>query len=503
MKKTLSATLQGLNANEVAVEVNFIRGLPKVNIVGLASGEIRESGERVKSALISSGFQFPPTIITINLSPSEIRKSGSHFDLPIALSIALFKFEEIDLSSWHIFGELGLDGSVKDSLSIFPATLSLKRDGKLSKVLVPKDSVSKISKIPDIEIYGVDSLSEAMDFFRGIITIPKVSGKELDSEVLEIDGETLFFQQKFPLDFQQVLGQLVAKRASLIAVSGMHNIIYEGSPGSGKSMIAKRLQYLLPPVGEEEILNIAKFQALNGDEPLFSPQRPFRSPHHTASRGSIFGGGTRSAKIGEVSMANSGILFFDELPHFPKQVLEALREPLQDYSILISRVNTKIEYPANFLFVGAMNPCPCGYLMSKKQSCRCSDIEVKRYRNILSEPFWDRVDLYVAMDEVSANDKPSTSSQEMFQRVLEAFKMQKSRGQTNLNGRLNDLELEKFVKIEGEALETLLKASEKFGLTLRGVNKIKKVARTVADLDSSEEIGKRHILEAISYRRRV
>jgi magnesium chelatase family protein len=502
VKKTLSATIRGLEADEVSVEVNFTRGLPKIHLVGLASNEVKESVHRVKSALLSSGFQFPNMVVTINLSPSEIKKSGSHFDLPIALAIALFQFEEIDISDWHIFGEVGLDGSLKDSSSIFPAILSLKNEGKISKVLIPEESLEKVSKIPEIEIYRVSSISEAMDFFRGILNIDKISGKELESEKLEIENLAYLFDRDFETDFEQVLGQTVAKNASLIAVAGMHNIIFEGSPGSGKSMIAKRLQHILPPIAESELLEIAKLQALNGETPNFSPKRPFRAPHHTASRGSIFGGGTRSAKIGEVSMANSGILFFDELPHFPKQILEALREPLQDYSILISRVNSKILYPANFLFVGAMNPCPCGYLISKTKSCRCSDLEIKRYQNILSEPFWDRIDLYVAMSEVSAQDTPTISSNKMFSSVLNAFEKQMKRGQKFLNGRLEERELEEFIKLDDKTNMTLIQASEKFNLSLRGISKIKKVARTIADLQGVEEIGRSHILEALSYRKR-
>jgi magnesium chelatase family protein len=502
LKKSSCATLVELDAEEVAVEVNFIRGVPKVNIVGLPSGEIQESKERVKSALISSGFVFPNKIITINLSPSDIRKGGSHFDLSIALTIALFEYDEVQLSNWFVFGELGLDGTLKDTKAIFPIILSLVQNKKVDRVLVPKDSLEKISTIPNIEVFGVETLSDAIDFFRGILNIEPAEKREIDFENIDIGGEKFFYSKSFESDFKDILGQVVAKRASLIAVSGMHNIILEGSPGSGKSMTAKRLQYILPPLKNSEILEIAKFESLEGLEPKFKPIRPFRSPHHTASRGSIFGGGSRVAKVGEVSMANSGILFFDELPHFTKQILEALREPLQDYSILISRVQNKIKYPANFLFVGAMNPCPCGYLMSKNHNCRCSELEIKRYRNSLSEPFWDRIDLYVSMSEVSIDDKPTTTSKEMYKQVLKAFRMQIERGQKSFNGRLNEREIDIFIKISDEALETLRKASAKFNLSLRAISKIKRVARTIADLDGSPQITKLHVLEAISFRKR-
>ena len=502
MKTTKCATITGLDAETVFVEVNFTRGLPRISVVGLPEKEIKESQERFKSALISSGFKFPPQTITINLSPSDIKKSGSYFDLPLALIIALFD-SEIDLSDWHIFGELGLDGAIKDTKAIFPTVLSLKTSGQLKKVVVPKGSVEKLSKIPNIEIYGVETLSEAVDFFKGIINIEKVANLELNLNRVQILDKEFFFTKKFDVDFQDVFGQVVAKRGALISATGMHNIIFDGSPGSGKSMIAKRLRFILPPVTQNELLDIAKFEALDGIEPSFSALRPFRSPHHTASQGSIFGGGSRVAKVGEVSMSNSGILFFDELPHFPKQTLEALREPLQDYAISISRVHTKVKYPANFLFIGAKNPCPCGNYLSKNNSCRCSDLEIKRYQNILSEPFWDRIDISITMQEVSIDDKPTTSSAEMFEQVLNAFQMQMKRGQVNLNGRLSDEEIDKFIKLDLDALDILRKASEKFNLSLRSVNKVKKVARTIADLDSAENVSKSHILESLSFRRRI
>jgi magnesium chelatase family protein len=502
VKSCSCATLIDLEAESVDVEVNFMRGMPRVNVVGLPSGEIQESKERVKSALISSGFQFPPQVVTINLAPSDTRKSGSHFDLSIALTIALFSYSDIDLSEWYIFGELGLDGVAKDTKAIFPTLLSLRKQGLVKRVLVPQSSVDKVSKIPDIEIYGVPTLSEAIDFFRGTNPLKPLHSNNSQVNKLKVGEDNYYFSTEFELDFKDVFGQLLAKRASLISVAGMHNIILEGSPGSGKSMIAKRLPYILPPVGESELLQIAKLQSLDGKEPTFEARRPFRSPHHTASRGSIFGGGTRTAKIGEVSLADSGILFFDELPHFPKQILEAMREPLQDYKILVSRVQNKVEYPANFLFVGAMNPCPCGYLLSQKRSCRCSDLEIKRYRGVLSEPFWDRIDLYVAMSESSIDDKKGVSSAEMYQSVLKAFKMQIERGQQSLNGRLSDEEMERFIEIDTGGIDALRKASERFNLSFRAINKIKKVARTVADLEESKIVTRSHIVEAISYRKR-
>ncbi len=265
----------------------------------------------------------------------------------------------------------------------------------------------------------------------------KNRGKEIS-----INGESYFYKNFYPDDFLNVKGQEIAKRASLIASAGMHNFLMEGSPGCGKSMIAKRVRWILPPVSEEEILSIAKHQFLDGETPTFEPFRPFRSPHHTATTASIFGGGSHTARIGEVALAHNGVLFFDELPHFQKRVLEALREPLQDRVVNISRVNSKISYDANFMFISAMNPCFCGNFLSKSSRCECSPKEIRRYKKRLSEPLLDRIDIFVVMQEVSAKDKESIDSLSMHQMVIEAFKFQKERGQKNLNGKLTEKEIE-------------------------------------------------------------
>jgi len=282
----------------------------------------------------------------------------------------------------------------------------------------------------------------------------------------------------------------------------MHNFMMEGNPGCGKSMIAKRLKDILPPLLEEEMLSIAKHQFLDGVTPDFKAKRPMRSPHHTATSASIFGGGSHTARIGEVALAHNGMLFFDELPHFPKNILEALREPLQDRRVNISRVNAKIEYEADIMFVSAMNPCPCGNLLSKRRACRCSEQEIRRYKNRLSDPFLDRIDLFVTMQEISADDKKGISSKEMKKQVNLAFRLQKERGQERLNGKLRENEIEEFCELSHDAQTILFSAVEKFGLSHRSLGSIKKVARTVADLIGSKSIDKVHILEALSYRRR-
>jgi len=276
----------------------------------------------------------------------------------------------------------------------------------------------------------------------------------------------------------------------------------EGNPGCGKSMIAKRIKDILPPLFEEEILSIAKHQFLDGVTPKFTALRPIRSPHHTATSASIFGGGSAMAKIGEVALAHKGILFFDELPHFSKSVLEALREPLQDKKVHIARVNAKIEYEADIMFVAAQNPCPCGNLLSKNKSCRCSEVEIKRYQNKLSDPFLDRIDLFVVMQEVSSEDKGDITSAQMHEAVIDAFKMQRERGQSRLNGKLTEEEVERYCRMDDDAYKILESAIGKFALSHRSIASVKKIGRTIADLHRHIKIEKSDILEALSYRRR-
>lgn len=499
MKKINCATFVDGEAKIVEVESSYVRALPSFSIVGLASNSILEARERVKSALTSIDYKFPPLKITINLSPSDVKKSGSHFDLPIALSLALQK-ESIDFEDCFVFGELGLDGKVKDSSSIFPLILSLKEKIQDLKVLIPQESVKKVSKIPGVKIYYAQNLKEAVEFFK--------EKHKKEAECLQIESKFIekdkryYYLGEFPLDFIDVKGQEVAKRAALIAAAGMHNILFEGSPGCGKSMISKRLRYILPPMSLEEILEVARIESLDKKEPSFKPIRPFRSPHHSSTKASIFGGGSNSAKIGEVALSHRGILFFDELPHFSKMVLEALREPLEDRKILISRVHSKIEYKTDFMFIGAMNPCPCGNLLSKTKECRCTELEIQRYKNRLSEPFLDRIDLYVQMSEISKDDKATISSKEMFEKVLRAFEFRLKRGQKEFNARLENQDLEKFCILDNNAKDILDSAIDRFSLSQRSINKIKKVARTIADLDESESISKPHILEALSFRKR-
>ncbi len=502
MKTIKSATLESLDAICVDVEATFTKGLPSFSIVGLASSSIQESKDRVKSALLTNDFKFPPKKITINLSPSDINKNGTHFDLSIALLIAMYD-TKVKFDDFFIFAELALDGTLKDNSSIFPSILSLAKKIKDLNVLVPKSIEEKIAMIPNINVYSVKNLNEAIMFFNSKDKENyKVKQPKIPCDTLQINNELFFYNKKYELDFNDVKGQRLAKRAALISVSGNHNIIFEGSPGCGKSMIIKRLQYIMPPQTVEQILEKAKLDSLNLIEPNFDGSRVFRSPHHTSTKASIFGGGTKSSKIGEVALSNNGILFFDELPHFPKTILEAMREPLEDYKILISRVNSKVNYETKFLFACAMNPCPCGNLLSSTKQCRCNEMEITRYKSKLSDPFCDRIDLFVTMNEVNYDDKADLNSKKMHEIVLNTFKLQKQRGQKDLNGKLKDEDIKKYCVLDEEGENILNKATQNYSLSFRSINKVLKVARTIADIENSINIKKEHILEALSFRKR-
>ncbi|WP_310442243.1 YifB family Mg chelatase-like AAA ATPase [Sulfurimonas sp.] len=502
MKMVTCATYEGIEAKVVHVESTLTKGLPSFSVVGMASASINEAKERVKSALLSNEFTFPPKRITINLAPSDVKKEGSQFDLSIALLIALDYLVD-DLSEWFVFGELGLDGAIKENIQLYPLLLSLANQKIIKKAIVPYESLEKLSNIPNIEFYGVKTLSEAIELLKNSSeAVPNSTLKKIEYPKYNIDNEEYYFDDNYIEDFLDVKGQEVAKRAALISAAGFHNLLLEGSPGCGKSMIAQRLRYILPPLCSDEILDIAKLDALEAKEPQFKPLRSFRAPHHSSTTASVFGGGSHKAKIGEVGLAHRGILFFDELPHFSKGVLEALREPLQDNKIRISRVNAKVEYPSDFLFVSAMNPCPCGNLLNAQKECRCSELDIQRYKNRLSDPFLERIDLCVVMQRVNPNDKATLSSSDMHKQVIEVHKRVKLRGQNRFTAKLSDAETEKYCILDSEAKGILDMAVERFALSFRSIKKIQKVSRTIADLDESEVIQKRHVLEALSYRRR-
>ncbi|MDY0052272.1 MAG: YifB family Mg chelatase-like AAA ATPase [Aliarcobacter sp.] len=503
MKIIKSASLDTIDAISIDVESTFTKGLPTFTIVGMISTSISESKDRVKSALLTNGFKFPPLKITVNLSPSEISKKGTHFDLAIALQIAFYDQKNIDFNNIYFFGELSLDGNIKDTSSIFPIILSLTKKNFIKKVLVCEESARKLSNIPNLEIYCVKNLDNAINFIKSNKKEDFVYKKNpLEYKILKINEIEYYFDTNYLEDFKDVIGQDMAKNAAMISAAGNHNIIFEGSPGCGKSMIAKRLKYIMTPMNLEEILEKAKLQALDYKEVDFLPIRAFRSPHHSSTKSSIFGGGSSNAKMGEIALSNNGILFFDELPHFSKSILEALREPLEDNKILISRVNTKIMYETKFIFIAAMNPCPCGNLLSSVKECRCNEMEIQRYKNKLSEPFLDRIDLYVVMNDSFSDNKNLVSSKELHEKVINAFIKQKQRGQKELNGKLSDEDIKKYCILDLESENILQKARINYQLSFRSINKVLKVARTIADLNNNETITKNDLLQSLSFRRR-
>ena len=503
MKIIKSASLDTIDAISIDVESTFTKGLPTFTIVGMISTSISESKDRVKSALLTNGFKFPPLKITVNLSPSEINKKGTHFDLAIALQIAFYDQKNIDFNDIYFFGELSLDGNIKDTSSIFPIILSLTKKNLINKVLVCEESAKKLSNIPNLEIYCVKNLDDAINFIKSNKKEEFLFRKNpLEYKVLKINEIEYYFDTNYIDDFQDVIGQDMAKNAAVISSAGCHNIIFEGSPGCGKSMISKRLKYIMPPMNLEEILEKAKLQSLDYKEVDFLPIRAFRSPHHSSTKSSIFGGGSSNAKMGEIALSNNGILFFDELPHFSKSILEALREPLEDNKILISRVNTKIMYETKFIFIAAMNPCPCGNLLSSVKECRCNEMEIQRYKGRLSEPFLDRIDLYVVMNDAFSDNKNFVSSKELHEKVISAFIKQKKRGQSELNGKLRDEDIKKYCILDDESENILEKAKINYQLSFRSINKVLKVARTIADLNNNEIITKNDLLQSLSFRKR-
>lgn len=501
INKIFCATRFGIHTKVVVVEVSFTRGLPAFLISGLATNAVQESKQRVHSALSMSDFIFPPLKITINLAPADLPKYGSHFDLPIALLIALQKQKKELQNRWFAFGELGLDGTIKHGNDIFSLVLDIMLEYQDACFILPQESEKYFSFIPQLKCIYVKDLKEALEKLLQDIP-PSQKTQDIPFPFIEVNHQKFFYSQDFKNDFKDVRGQRIAKRAALIAATGFHNILLEGSPGCGKSMIIKRLQEILPPMTLEEIIQNAKLNAINHQEILFIPLRNFRFPHQSASKASIIGSAlNKEPRPGEIALAHQGILFFDELPYFKKEILEALREPLENNCLVVSRMSSKIHYDTLFLFAAAQNPCPCGNLLSPIKECRCLDKEIKMYKNKLSQPFLDRIDLFVQMKELDEDQSRDIDSDSMRQQVFSAFAMQKQRGQRNFNAKMNEIEIMKFCVLDNQTEELLTRAIQRFGMSERSVNKIRKVARTIADLDSKEQIQKNHILEALSYRR--
>ena len=471
--------------------------MPKWEIIGLPDNSIRESKERVKAAIKNSGYELRSKKILINLAPAEIKKEGSAFDLAIAIGILnnIGYIQNEKIEEYAILGELSLNGKINEISGILPMCIELKRLG-INKVILPKGNIKEASILKDLEIYGIENLKEAVEFLNGELKIEK-------NVVIEEKN-----QDTNTIDFNEVKGQENVKRALEIAAAGGHNCLMIGSPGSGKTMLAQRISTILPDMNFEESLEVTKIHSIAGmtKNNQIITKRPFRSPHHTASKISLVGGGKES-KPGEISLAHRGILFLDELPEFNKNTLEVLRVPLEDRKVLISRANKNYEYPANFMLIASMNPCPCGYYGSNEKECTCSSNEINKYLRKISGPLLDRIDLQVEVSSIDytkiANKSKEESSKEIKFRVNKARKIQEKRyKEYNIysNSELTPNLIEKYCHLDEASKSMLEKAFEKLNLSSRAYSRILKVARTIADLNGKENITINEIAEAIQYR---
>ncbi len=500
----ISGALLGVKAYLVGVEVDIAKGLPAFSMVGLLSGEVRESKERVCVALKNVGFDIPPCHITVNLSPADCRKEGTAFDLPIAVGImrSLAYFAEEATEDTLFLGELGLNGEIKKVRGVLPIVREAAKKG-VKRCIVPKVNLMEGAVTPGIDVFGVNDITEVLEYLK-----EPEEGRRL-LQTADVDGKALFTEKKRRAenDFAEVSGQEAAKRAAQIAAAGFHNLLMVGAPGAGKSMIAKRIPGILPELTLEESLEVTSVVSVAGllqEGQALITERPFQAPHHTISMPALVGG-SHVPKPGMISLAHRGVLFLDELPEFKRETLDSMRQPLEERRIHIARVNGNVTYPADFMLVAAMNPCPCGYYPNKNR-CRCTDIMVKRYMSRLSGPILDRIDLCVELQPVDilrTRGQRSESSTKMRKRVARARSMQEKRFQGTryrFNADIEAADMERFCGLGEEEQKIMEELYYSLQLSARAYHRILKVSRTIADMEGEEEIRGEHLLEAACYR---
>jgi len=498
--KVQSYALSGLEGVCVTVETDISKGLPSYEMVGLPDTAVKESKERVRSAIKNSGLEFPAHRVTVNFAPAYVKKEGSAFDLPVALSLLLaYGVLEADVKDYVFLGELALNGDLRPVSGVLPSIISA-RDKGFTKFIVPYENGNEAGYVAGVEVFAAHNLKEVVNHLSGLTPMPSVKVESFSSE-REKRGSSY--------DLSFVKGQEIAKRALEVAVAGGHNILFVGPPGSGKTMLARSIPSVLPDMSFDEALEITKIHSVAGtlgSEGIVT-ERPFRSPHHTATTVSLCGGGNKTVHPGEISLAHGGVLFLDELPEYKRSSLESLRQPLEDGVITISRAGGTVTYPASFMLCASMNPCPCGNFGSKKRRCVCTPNDIRKYRARISGPLLDRIDIQVEVDGVEydaliseAQEEPSSVVKE---RADSARKIQRARfenSEVKTNAEMGERETRVYCKLTTECEEVLKEAFERLHLSARARSRILKVARTIADLELSENITEEHLYEAISYR---